>query len=350
MRSTWKTLFALAVLATVLGAGRLPAGEPTLRWETGVAEGLKRARAEKRLVLVDFWRDQCPWCVRLETETFADERVLKALGEVVAVKVKNTENPDELARYSVDSYPTIALLDADGQAIEMHSGYLPADAFLGWLSSNRDRYARFAALKEQIRKDPRDLRAHLDLGKLYTGDGNWEEARRCFAEVIRADPEGKRRESAEALLETGITWKRSREYTRALESLQKARKIALALQAAAIEPAKGAGQPQPEKAAAGATARPGDAVEVLDRVLHETAATQLLLGKREALIQTLEEYDAKVSAPDPRRHSWVLLQLGQARKKAGALDGAKLAFQRCDELYPRSSEARQCREELAALK
>ncbi len=360
VRFSLKTALAVAVAVAALRPGGLAGDEQALRWETRIPEGLKRARSENRLVLVDFWRDQCPWCVRLERETLVDERVLKALGEVVAVKAKNTDHPKEIQEYGVDGYPTVALLDPDGRAIDTYAGYMAADPFLAWLQSSRDRHLRLSSLKERIRKDPGDLKALIDLGKLHSGDGKWEDARKCLEEVLRGDAGGKRRESGEAHLQIGLTWKRSREYARALDSFQKARKIALVLLAgpraggkevgAPAAAGKEAGGPAPVGPAVGTPPRASEDLDLLDRVLHETAVTQVLLGKREALIETLEEYDAKVSIPDARRHSWVLLQLGEAKKRAGALEEARRAFSRCDELYPRSSEARQCREELAALR
>ncbi|MGH9361696.1 MAG: tetratricopeptide repeat protein, partial [Thermoanaerobaculia bacterium] len=105
--------------------------------------------------------------------------------------------------------------------------------------------------------------------------------------------------------------------------------------------------------AAGTPEKPGAAspeAALLDRVLHELAASQLLGGNRAALIAALEEYEARVRSPDPRRHAWVLLQLAQAKKRNGALEAARRTFQKCDQLYPRSIEARECREELAGMK
>ncbi|MGH9360546.1 MAG: thioredoxin family protein, partial [Thermoanaerobaculia bacterium] len=65
------------------------AEETSLRWETSLPEALKRARSEKRLVMVDFWRDNCVFCVRLEEQTFTDRKVQEALREFVPVRARN---------------------------------------------------------------------------------------------------------------------------------------------------------------------------------------------------------------------------------------------------------------------
>jgi thioredoxin-related protein len=335
----------LLLLAPLARAGEAPAAAP--RWEESVAEALKRARSENRLVVVDFWRDNCIFCVRLEGETFADQRVIDLLRGYVLVRVKNTDHPDEIERYRVESFPTLALLDGEGKAIEVLTGFMPPGEFISWLSTAADRHRRFASLSARLAKDPGDMAALLGLGRLYSGDGKREEARDCFEKVVRADPQGKLRETAEALLEIGLTWRRSREYRRAVEALSRAREIVLA-RAEAAQGEKPRLQPAGGEASKKEADRAAES-DLLDRVLYELATTHLLAGKREGLVSTLEEYDARVRSPDARRHSWVLLQLGQEKKKAGHHEAAKRAFRRCDELYPRSMEARECREALASL-
>jgi tetratricopeptide (TPR) repeat protein len=334
----------------ILGSFPLARGEEprAVRWEASLPEGLKRAQSEKRLVMVDFWRDNCPHCVNMENRTFVDEQVVSLLGGFVAVRAKNTDHPAEIERYHVDGYPTLALLDAEGNAIDLFVGYLPPGEFVSWLSTAAEHYRRLSVLTERLKKDPADLEALLALGRLYSGDRKREEARQFFAKIIQADPEAKRPETIEAYLETGLTWRRGREHKKAVETLEKAREAALArlerATAARTQPAGPAGEGAGREPAA---AQPE--MQLLDRVLYELAASELLAGKREELVKTLEEYDGKVRFPDSRRHSWVLLQLGQERKKTGDRQAARRAFRRCDELYPRSTEARECREALSSL-
>jgi thioredoxin-related protein len=347
-------LATIAIAAIV--SGSLLQGTPAAShapWDTSVAEGLKRASADNRLVLVDFWRDACPWCMKMDKVTWVDERVIAALAGIVPVKAKNTENIEEIKKYGVEGFPTIALLEPDGIVVEIHTGYMAPDELLGWLATARSRYERVRVFKERIRKDPKDMAALVGLGRIYSTEGKREEARAYLDQILKADPEGKRLETAEAHLEIGLTWRRVREYKKAVESIARARETALRLLAAGPGGAAGAkdaaaGTKDAVPAAPAGAPRPGE--EPLDRILHEQAFTYRILGDRKTLLGILEEYEAKVKSPDPFRHAWVLLELGKTRLKAGSVDGAKQAFRKCDSLYPRSSEARECRENLATLK
>jgi tetratricopeptide (TPR) repeat protein len=194
-------------------------------------------------------------------------------------------------------------------------------------------------LQGNLRKDPGDLASQLALGRLYANGGKRDEAKRCFEAIFKADAALQRAESAEACLEMGLLLRRAYEYTKALEFFAKARVTALARAEAAAK-AENAAAKKPDGPAP--LAKPE--VELLDKVLYELAATQILAKKKDALRATLDEYDRKVSTPDSRRHAWVLLKLGQACLEAGDDAKAREAWKRCDSLYSRSPEARECRE------
>ncbi len=327
---------------------------PALKWEPSLAEGLKRAKAEKKLVFADFWRDNCVYCVRMEQQTFPDPAVARLLAEQVIVKAKNVDHAAEIERYEVSGYPTLALLDPEGNVVDIQTGFMGELEFGSWLSGGASRYRRMQSLRERIARDPADLAAILALGKLLAGEGKREEARAVLAKIPEADREGKRRETAEALLEIGLIARRSRDYKLATESIGRARELALAR----LAPTGAARRAGPTVVpASGPSAGPSTApapapedLELLDRVLYELATALMLAGKRPELVRTLEEYDRSVKTADARRHGWILLQLGQQKLKDGDREAARRAFARCDELYPRSEEARQCRQALAELK
>ena len=363
-----QTSVLLAVLLS--GLSRSSAGE--LRFETSFAEGQRRAKAENRLLLVDFWRDGCIWCQRLEANTFTDQDVKALLAGFVLVKAKNTESPAEVQRFGVDGYPTMVIVDPEGNAIDVHSGYMTPDELCSWVSSEKDYYGRIIACKDRLGKDPGDLATAIVLGRLYAGVGKYDLAGKIFDDVLRLDPESRQPESAEAHLEKGMILRKRYEYTKAVEAMGRAKVIALRLAAAPpsspaapkkpAAPAEGkdafgkdAPSPTPPPVPpAGAGARPPSTppADVLESALYEIAFTFQTASRIPALIAALEDYDAKVAAgafkPEPRRHARVLLQLGYARRKAEQADAARAAFARCDEVYPRTPEARECREELAS--
>jgi len=134
-----RKLFGLALVAvalTAVGCGRIgerPAAHrgSALAWESDLDGALKRAGAEKKLVMVNFYADWCRWCTVLEETTFSDGAVQAELGRLVVVKLDaDREGRGAARRYRVDGFPTVVFLDPSGREVGRIPGYLPPAPFL----------------------------------------------------------------------------------------------------------------------------------------------------------------------------------------------------------------------------
>lgn len=101
-------------------------------WEDDWDTAFKRARAEGKPVLVNFYADWCVWCKHLESITFRDSNVAVLLaGRVVPLNVDiDAVDADLLRRHRVEAPPTIVLLDGNGEELGRIPGYMPPTGFL----------------------------------------------------------------------------------------------------------------------------------------------------------------------------------------------------------------------------
>jgi thiol:disulfide interchange protein len=123
----------------------------------GFGAGLDRAEVEGRPMLVDFFAAWCGPCQEMDRVTFRNSAVLNAMERIVPVRVdaegttsiRGYRGQELAQRYQVHSYPTLMLIDADGNVIVRKSGGLGPEEFIAWLDTA---LARYAADPENLEK------------------------------------------------------------------------------------------------------------------------------------------------------------------------------------------------------
>ncbi|HEY9714135.1 MAG TPA: thioredoxin family protein, partial [Chroococcales cyanobacterium] len=95
---------------------------------------LAEAKAQKKLVMVDFYTDWCGWCKVLDRETYGNSEVQSFVNQnMVPVKI-NAEEPTAgkaaASKYKVDGYPTILILDSSGKVLKEIGGFVAPEFFL----------------------------------------------------------------------------------------------------------------------------------------------------------------------------------------------------------------------------
>jgi protein disulfide-isomerase len=106
-------------------------------WSEDFKDGLAKAKAEKKRVLVDFTgSDWCGWCVKLDREVFSQPEFKEyAAKNLVLVEVdfpqtkaqskeQQAKNKALAEKYSIRGYPTVLIFNAAGKEIGK-LGYMP---------------------------------------------------------------------------------------------------------------------------------------------------------------------------------------------------------------------------------
>jgi len=183
-------------------------------WQTDFAAAKAKAKAENKLLLVDFTGSEwCGWCKKLVAEVFSKDAFKTAapkkfvLVELdypmspASIKKQSAElrkqNKELLKQYRVQGYPSILLMEADGKVIA-HTGYQPGGP---------EEYVKHLAKFIEVFGDILKMRAELDkvqgvdrvklldkvadvyINKLDNADGN--EVLAIGKEIVALDPDNK---------------------------------------------------------------------------------------------------------------------------------------------------------------
>lgn len=118
------------LLAAVASASLLTARAEELTWHTDLAKAQAEAKAEKKLVMLDFTgSDWCGWCIKLNKEVFSKPEFTEfAKKNLVLVEVDFPLKKEQSAeqkkanqalqeKYQIKGYPTLIVLDADGNKV-----------------------------------------------------------------------------------------------------------------------------------------------------------------------------------------------------------------------------------------
>jgi thioredoxin-related protein len=107
-------------------------------WLTDFAKAQAQAKAEKKMVLMDFTgSDWCGWCIKFKKETL-DTQAFKdyAAKNLVLLEVDFPRSKSQSAelkkanaalakKYGIDGYPTFVVLNSEGKEVGRQEGYEP---------------------------------------------------------------------------------------------------------------------------------------------------------------------------------------------------------------------------------
>ncbi len=102
-----------------------------INWISSWPEAQKRASADDKLIMIDFYTDWCTWCKVLDQKTYPDPAVVKLAAGIVSIKLDAEKKPgSELAKkYQVSGYPAIVFVDKNGRSVGLIDGYYPPNEF-----------------------------------------------------------------------------------------------------------------------------------------------------------------------------------------------------------------------------
>ncbi|MBI3271982.1 MAG: thioredoxin family protein [Planctomycetes bacterium] len=210
-RSVPLSLLLLALAAAAFPASAhaedaSPAAAPGIVWKNDLAAAGAEAKAQGKLVVIQFVSAGSAACSKLDADTFANADVVKFFGEkVVPVRFDLKEKKEMAEKLEVLWSPTliVMLFEADGKVtvLRMITGYRAAADLLAELQQGVDGHKRIAELTKAA---PTDVDGQAELGELCRNEGKVKEAKAAFQAIVQADPKNAKGKTTTALF--GLSW------------------------------------------------------------------------------------------------------------------------------------------------
>lgn len=192
--------------AKLLGATLAVAAAPfafaqSVDWKANYEAATEAARAENKLVMVVFSTEWCGFCQQLKDVTFADEAVAKHLNDnVISLEVDAEKEGQDLAeKYGVQGFPTIKLLDAEGNSWGTIVGYSGPQAYMATLDRFVRPYSVYEEAKARAESGEATSEDYSNLALAYVNRGLIAEANRYLRSAEEAGAEGPYFEAAIAI-------------------------------------------------------------------------------------------------------------------------------------------------------
>jgi thioredoxin-related protein len=153
-------------------------------------EVLAKAKAENKVVMIDFVTDWCKWCIETDNKVYKRPDVYEfANTNQINWKIdaEKGEGPDLAEKYKVKGYPTIIFVDGDGNEIDRIYGYIFADEFLQKMKDYNSGANTYASLKTAVESTPEDPVANWKFAEKLISYGDYDEAKPYLEKVISLD-------------------------------------------------------------------------------------------------------------------------------------------------------------------
>lgn len=196
----------------------------SISWESDYNTALSSARDQDQMTLAYFYTDWCGYCKEMEQKTFQDPQVIDQMADKYTWLKLNAETDpigvEVGGELGVTGYPTIVIMDYQGQEIDRLQGFIPPERFIEEVSSSVNSPDSLVNLQSQVAADPDALGARLKLGREYLERRRFSDALGEFEDVLSsAGKDGHREEALFMMAETHVFLQEPEEALEALNTM-----------------------------------------------------------------------------------------------------------------------------------
>lgn len=193
-RGLFKAMVSVFAPLLLLLAPQEAAQSPSINWlDLGFEAALEQAHQEERYLVLYFHADWSDWATRFEAQSLADEKVMEALEDALMLRLLHgtTAGDELLARFKVQTFPTMVFVRPDGFADEQIGGFIGKMNLVYELERIFEGVNTRSDLERKCQADPENLQACYDLAQKCWALGDDEAYWKHLDMIKEKDPLGR---------------------------------------------------------------------------------------------------------------------------------------------------------------
>ena len=197
-------MIALAACQDATEAAKAP-------YLTDAAQAIAQATESGKHALIYFYSPTCTWCDKLDTVVLTDQKVIDFFtNEMILAKVNGKEDTLLAQQHHIVAYPTLVMVDTNGDEVDRIAGYMEPDSLLTELRNYQKGIGTLADLLSKAEAGP-DRSLSFEIAEKYHYRDGREEAVTWYQKVID-DGDPRDSLSGESRMAVGDMHVRAKEY------------------------------------------------------------------------------------------------------------------------------------------
>jgi tetratricopeptide (TPR) repeat protein len=198
--------------------------DKTLTWESDLETALKKAKEKDTMVMIYFYIEGNKNLADYEKNIVNQPAVVELSEKFVCLKVEKNKEKKISEKFQASSVPQVLFITGDPKKLGRIVGYVKREEFVEKVKEVYESIEIEKKTREILQKDPGNLAANLELGKVYIIREMREVAIHCLKKVVDGDPKNKKGLLVEAAFRLGFLQYNNGMYKLARDNFKKVRK------------------------------------------------------------------------------------------------------------------------------
>lgn len=180
------SLFALWLIVGLLflGCQKKKAIPTEITYQSDLRSAQEVARAEKKPLLVEFYKSGCSWCRKMDDSTFTDKIIIELSDKIVFLKLDAGIDSVNARQFGVNYYPTVILFKSDGAEIDRLVGYYPPADFYNEIQLYLQGRETLEDYLDRLQDEPRRADYIMAVAEKYRNRADWDKSLSYYRQII----------------------------------------------------------------------------------------------------------------------------------------------------------------------